>query len=219
MSTLSSLQRAAVASLLLHVGAVSGAAAWARYTPAHPAESIMVAKLVRLGPAKPKDQLPDRPTQAPPPPEPAPAPTPAAPAAAAATPASVPPDASKRAIRDALKRLKKRSQGTSEGSPEGDADEAEVGDRYTGEIYRCLKANYVMQGVEATQVAGRRALVLLFVQADGRISRHRVLETSGLPAFDQAVSRAVQQCAKQAPPPEALALRLRREGLQIDFSP
>ena len=68
-------------------------------------------------------------------------------------------------------------------------------------------------------MANCRALVLLYVQADGRISRHTLLETSGQPAFDKAIGRAVRQCGKVAPPPPSLQARLRNEGIEIDFQP
>ena len=90
---------------------------------------------------------------------------------------------------------------------------------YAGELYRCIKRNYVIEGIEATQVQGRRALVSVRVERDGRLGRHRLLESSGLPAFDQAVSRAVSRCGQISPPPPSLVKKLHAEGMDIEFVP
>lgn len=220
--------QALVLSLLAH-GAL-GAAVWAamgHWQSAPAVQHVMVAKMVRLGPARAKELLPER---APPAPAAAaPLDAAAAPAAPATpTPAAKAPESRKaprpalgaaRSTRAALERLKQRAQGSPDGSVDGDAEVAEAGDAYAAVIRTCLKSNFVIEGVDAAQVAGSRALLLLYVQADGRITRHKLLETSGKPAVDAAVRRALQRCAKIAPPPAILQSMLRNEGIQFEFHP
>lgn len=222
------LLRSAVAHALLAAVAIGSGYAWR--TP-KPAQQVMVTRLVRLGPSKSKDLLPQLSAAKAPTTPKAPAPDKAVKAAnkppEAKAAAAVPSASAEQAARSksqsdtraALQRLRQHAIGEVDGSVDGDADVAEQGDRYAAEIYRCVKANYVIEGIEAQAVVGKRALVLLFVQGDGRIASHRLVEGSGLVAFDQAVSRAVRKCGKVSPPPAAWRARLRKEGMEIEFKP
>lgn len=211
-------------SLLAHgvIGAL-GWAATAHWRPASPVQRVMVAKIVQLGPARAKELLPERAPAAAAPVAEAPPATAAAPAPAAKTlkraQVRAPPPRTASRTRAALDRLKQRAQGSPQGSVEGDADEAEAGDAYLATVRQCIQSHWVIEGVDAAQVAGGRVVLLLYIQADGRITRHKLLETSGKPAFDAATNRAVQRCGQVAPPPAFLQFKLRNEGVELEFEP
>ena len=57
------------------------------------------------------------------------------------------------------------------------------------------------------------------IRADGTLFGERILDSSGLPAFDRAVERAVNKCGKVSPPPETMRDIVEEEGVGILFKP
>ena len=222
-----------VTSALAHLALLLGGMAVAHWLQRpKPAQQVIVTRLVRLGPQRPKEALPQlnaSPKAAPdrrPTPErkPAPADVKAVPTA----PAKPSPDAKAQAqaraqsrsqAESALARLKREAAGAVDGDVAGESDLAEEGDRYLAEVQRCLHAHYEILGLDSSQTQGLHALVVVRIQADGRIFDHRIAQSSGLSAFDQAVSRAVLGCGRVSPPPAHLQRDARKEGIGIDFTP
>ena len=206
---------------------------------AAPPQAVMVTKLVRLGEVRPKDLLPRMDEPAPPPPSPvvapAPAPVPVAPATPSPTamaPLPVPKAAEKRPVsaRDrinamsrvskALDHLKQKVEGTSDGSVEGEVSEAAlamIGNRYGTEVEHCLRRNYAFEGIDPAKVAGLKAVIIVLIQADGKITGHRIEQSSGSSIVDQAVERAVVRCGKVSPPPPEIR-DLVRAGIEVEFN-
>jgi colicin import membrane protein/protein TonB len=196
----------------------------------------IVAKLVRLGEARPKELLP-RKDEAPPPaaaPEPAPAPAPAPAAApvsvpgpkAVAAPRAARPAAAERSaqpraggtrLASVLSQLKQEMQaGSPDGDPLGDSSEA-VGDQYHALVVQALRQNYRLPPtISERDRLHLTGTVVLFIDGDGRILRYEVTRKSGNPIFDDALERAVRD-TRFAPPPAASRDAYRRVGLEVQF--
>jgi TonB family protein len=206
----------------------------------------IAAKLVRLG--KPRDErlLPRKETAPPPspaaqvapvpvPPAPAPSPTPAAvevpgkPTPKAAAPASAKPPDNNAKLDDILKRFKAGLPpgpasnadpvGQLDGDPEGDAEEAAEGERYLALVQRRVKDNYqVPATIPEQERLYLHAVVRIFIQKNGQISRHQLIRSSGNGIFDSAVQSGVARASPLPPPPEHL-VDLLREGVDLNFRP
>ena len=216
----------------LHLAAIFFVKWIAQPQPNHP-ERVMVTKLVRLGAPRPKELLPRR--AAPPPPPaavaltPSPKKTPAPPPKPIpkAKPPPRPPTAQQRLqqmqqVQHALDRLKSRDKaaGDPEGTPGGETSEALeqiATTRFGTEVYRCMKANYAVEGIDPRVVKGRSATVLIRVRADGQIIDYKLTKSSGLAIFDAAVAHAVKRCGRVPPPGAAIRERMQREGIVLDF--
>ena len=192
----------------------------------------IVARLVRLGEARPPEWLPRKEAE-PPPPAPA---APAAPTTAAATPAPPAPGGKASAARgagpstapgtgrslsDVLSRVRREVDeekwGDPEGDPMGDATEGEAGDRYLALARQALHGNFnAPVTIPERERLYLKAVVVLYLEPDGRIARHRFERRSGNPAFDDAVERAIRQTRLPPPPPEDRE-RYRRDGLGANF--
>lgn len=153
-----------------------------------------------------------------------PAPTPIAPAPAPKTDAhvmSARERVSEMSRRNkALERLKEKVQGAKDGAVDGEVSEAAlaiIGNQYGTEVRRCLRANYTVHGVDEAKVAGLKAVVLIRIQADGKIISHKIEESSGNAAVDQAVERAVQRCGQVPPPPPEIRDTVRDDGFDFVF--
>lgn len=224
-------------SLALHCAFI-GTALWAgsRKAEIDLDQKPIVARLVRQGELRPKELLPRKeatPPPAPREPDPAPAPTPApappAPAKVAApTPAAAPRPAAPakpgpaksgtgNALASAMSRVEKDQPvyGDPDGHPLGDADEGEAGDQYLALVSRALQESYVLP----TTISERdrmhlKAVVVLYIEPDGRISRHEFESRSGSAMFDAALERAIQSARLPPPPPERRA-QYRSQGLAV----
>ncbi|HSN90459.1 MAG TPA: energy transducer TonB [Anaeromyxobacteraceae bacterium] len=188
----------------------------------------IVARLVRLGEARPPEWLP-RKEAAPPPPAPA---APVAPPLAAAAPAPQAPGGKApgtagtapgagRSLSDVLSRVRKQVEeerwGSPEGDPMGDASEGEAGDRYLALAKQALQANYnVPATISEKERLYLKAVVVLYVEPDGRIAGWRFEARSGNPAFDAALERAIRQTRLPPPPPEVRD-RFRKSGFGVNF--
>jgi colicin import membrane protein/protein TonB len=196
------------------------------------------ARLVRLGEKRPETFLP-RKEEPPPAPEPQPV---AAPPQAEAPPAQPPPAAPGPApaattartkpgaapgkpgaspLAAALSRVRKevdeeRRWGDPEGDPGGDSDTGE-GDRYHALVERALRASYdVPSTISDQERLFLKAIVLLYIEPDGRITRWRFTQRSGNAAFDAALERTMR-ATRLPPPPDAEREYYRRTGLQVLF--
>jgi len=200
---------------------------------------------VRLGEKRPPNLLP-RKEEAPPVAAPAPAPAPVAePKPAAPTPAPKvavpsakpapkpaqkpsPPAASARgndvlaSVLSRVKRDKSRDEpvyGDPSGDPLGDSSEGSEGDQYLALVRRALRETYVAPvTIPERERIRLRAVVVLYIDGDGKILRHDLTTPSGNPAFDGALERAVRG-AHLPPPPPQYRQRFRTEGLAITSTP
>ncbi len=199
-----------------------------RRTSHKPLEAVLVTKLVRLGKERPKDYLPrleSAPALAPEPVSTRPAPREQE-AAPPPSPTRVSAESRLKEMTQvsrALERLRGKTAEVPEGHESGvkdgeakDLASAVAGNLYATEIYRCLKDNYAIFGVNPSAVRDLSVLVLLYIDASGTFTSHRLLRKSGLSAFDAAVERAIKTCGKVSPPPRELRDQV-RDGLEVEF--
>jgi colicin import membrane protein/protein TonB len=197
----------------------------------------IVAKLVRIGEKRPDEWLPRKPAEPPPavaPPAPAP-PAPAAAPPAAPTPAPAPAPAAPRApappgakpgparsgttLASVLSQVRKEQElaGAPDGDPAGDAERAEEGDRYLALIDREIRANYrVPATISDRERMLLQAVVVVYVEPDGRVSRWRFESRSGNAAFDDALERTLRQ-VRLPPPPDTWLKQYARTGVAVNF--
>ena len=204
-----------------------------------PPQAVLTTKLVRLGTPRPKELLPRKeepqvlPAPAPPPTPVAAPPTPVSSpsippprTAAVAPPAQITAQqkaAAMNKVNSALQRLKSQLDGQKDGSMYGDvADEdlAVQGNRYATEVQRCVKDKFgLVEGMDRSKIAHLNAIVVIRIEADGKIVGFKIEKSSGLAVVDAAVGRAVQRCARVSPPPVHMRRQMRYDGIQIDFKP
>jgi TonB family protein len=227
------LSRAIIVSAGAHVAAFAAALLLANFHPhrTHAPENVLVAKLVRLGQEKPANFLPRKVVEVP---ESA-APVAIAertPVASSSAPKETLPSAKERikqlahSTQAALERLKQQPDEVPEGRADGvrggdvaDAAHALAGNLYVTEIMHCLQRNYSIFGTNPEGVKNRSATVFVRIERDGHFIESRIERSSGLPAFDQAVERALKLCGKVSPPPEPMRERVRSDGIEVEFQP
>ena len=218
----SAVGHAVVLAFILVAGSLNGRAA-------APPINAMPTKLVRLGKKRDKKLLPRVEAIAPAPKKSVSLEAPSKPVAAPAKPPVSGPSARDRVkemnrVSTALDRLKhdlSEPEGDPEGVKEGtvsDLSLAIAGNKYLGEILACLQANWNIH-LPPRRVKNRSAGVVLRVAPDGKFIDHRIVKSSGLPAFDQATKRAVKACGKVSPPPPELKEMVGREGVGVTFKP
>lgn len=229
---------AVVASLAVHAALLVAAALGPRGPAIDQDLKPITAKLVRLGEARPKALLPRKEAEAPPPaqaPSPAPAPAPAAPAPkavavpaaraepkpaaprpAAAGPARAGPASGSRLASVLSEVRQELSAGSPDGDPLGDSAEGE-GDQYLAAVRLQLRQNYRLPAtISEKERLHLTGTVVLYVEADGRISRYEITKRSTNPSFDEALERAVRQTRLPPPPPDRREA-YRRQGVEVDF--
>jgi colicin import membrane protein len=109
--------------------------------------------------------------------------------------------------------------GAADGSPIGSAASAEIGEKYYGEIYEIIHANYVVPSVVSERERlFLKASMVIWIGRDGRILRHKLEKPSGNRFFDDALETALAQ-SKLPPPPPELAHDLGSEGVVLNFNP
>jgi colicin import membrane protein/protein TonB len=180
----------------------------------------IVAKLVRLGEVRPKEWLPRK--EAPPPPTaPSTAPVPGAPPRPhdARAPGPERPDRLA-SVMDRLRREKALGEpprfGSPSGSPLGESSEEE-GDPYLALVQQALHSSYRLPATMSEAERQRlQAVVILYIEPDGRISRWRFEKKSGHQGFDDALERALRQ-TRLPPPPLEMRQRYREGGLGVLF--
>lgn len=235
---------AVLASLAVHAALVGWAFMRPAGPEIDLSQKPIVAKLVRLGQKRPESYLPRKETPPPPAPaspappapipvaaKPPPAPAPAAPSASARAPAPPPAPAPRQSrtpergsgtsVSSLLSRVQKEVEqerwGDPQGDPAGDSDEASEGDRYLALVVRALKANYrVPSTISERERLYLKGSVILYIEPDGRVSRHRLEQSSGNGAFDDALDRTVRQ-TRLPPPPDGFRDLYRTTGLQVIF--
>jgi TonB family protein len=225
------LRRVMVGSFVVHAAmlvalALQGMIA-AYFRPERP-KSVITTKLVKLGTKRDEQLLPRLQSEPPPAAPPKPVPAPLAEAAAVPAPPKQPAaaDAKERLqnlsrVSNALNRVRSLAEDTGDpdGVPDGDANVAIAGSKYATEIYQCMKRNYIIEGVPQTRLAGKTVTMRVRVQNDGRLFDYDVIESSGEPAFDGAVTRSVQRCGKVSAPPQELRRDVHEDGIEIVFHP
>jgi len=231
---------AVVASLAVHAALLAAGALGPRGPAIDQDLKPITARLVRLGEARPKELLPRKeaeapaPAQAPTPapapaaPAPVPAPTavavpaaraepkPASPKPAAAGPARAGPTAGSR-LSNVLSEVRQELQtGSPDGDPLGDSAVGE-GDQYLAAVRLQLRQNYRLPAtISEKERLHLTGTVVLYVEADGRISRYEITKHSTNPSFDEALERAVRQTRLPPPPPDRREA-YRRQGVEVDF--
>lgn len=109
--------------------------------------------------------------------------------------------------------------GAADGSPIGSAATAEAGEKYYGEIYEIIHANYVVPSVVSERERlFLKASMVIWIGKDGRILKHKLEKASGNRFFDNALETAVAQ-SKLPPPPPELARDLASDGVVLNFNP
>ena len=167
----------------------------------------------------------------PPPPSPPPAPTAApvpavapAPKAASRSPAtkSAGAAATTAGVAAALAKMEQEVRrerwGDPNGDVQGDSEEASEGERYQALLQRALHANYQLPTtIPERERLYLKAVVILWIDADGSISRWKVEKPSGNPAFDDALERAIRK-THAPPPPDSQRGAYRDRGIQVTFT-
>jgi colicin import membrane protein/protein TonB len=198
----------------------------------------IVARLVRLGEKRPEEYLPRKEAEPPPPaPQPVspPAPVPNAQSAPMTAPGkTAPKEAAPRppardgapggssSLANVLSRVRKQVDadkrwGDPSGDAMGDSSEGSEGDRYLALVDRAIRANYrVPATISDRDRMYLKAVIVLYIEADGGLRRWSFAKRSGSPAFDDALERTLQQ-SRFPPPPDDLRESYRRTGVQVTF--
>lgn len=188
------------------------------------AQKPIRASLVRLG--KPRDPtlLPRHEAAPPPPAAPvsvpsskAVVPTPSKPA-----PAAKPVDASAN-LASAFASVAKPGAAPLEGQPDGDpmGDSAiQEGERYFGLIAAAVRRNYdVSASIPENQRSRLEAIAFIRIASNGKLLDSKLNKSSGNLLFDAAVESALKKASPFPPPPEHLKDSLRKDGVQLRFTP
>jgi colicin import membrane protein/protein TonB len=229
---------AVTVSAVLHAALVAWAVVHPPPAPIDLEQKAIVAKLVRIGEKRPEEWLPRRPAEPPPavaPPAPA-APAPVATASPAPTPApAAPTPAAPRApappgakpgpaprpgttLASVLSQVRKEQEtvyGSPDGDPAGFSEDGSEGDAYVALVQSALAANYVVPStIPEKERLYLKAVVVLYIEADGRVRRLEFGARSGNPVFDGSCESTFLR-TKLPPPPDALRDTYRRTGLQV----
>ena len=129
-------------------------------------------------------------------------------------------------VTNALERLKERDREVPEGRADGvrggevsDLAHSIAGNAFATEVVRCLHDHYAIEGINPDAVKSRSALVVIRIDRDGSFLESHLEHSSGLPAFDRAVERALKLCGKVSPPPETMRDQVRNDGFEVEFQP
>lgn len=215
-------------SLVAHV-ALLGFAIFFRPAPIIDlGQKPIVAKLVKLGEKREEKLLPRMEATPAPAPAPAAVPIPGAKPVPAAKTAPKPEAKPAKAdpLAAALNKVRRdqifhpaTNEGDPTGDPGGDADHAEAGDRYLALVSKALHDVYHLPAtISQKERLHLAATVVLFIEADGKISRFSFEKKSGNGAFDDALEGAIH-AARVPPPPADLRARFREAGLGVYFRP
>jgi TonB family protein len=192
-----------------------------------PPLNFIETRLVRLGKRRDPELMPQKET----PVSPAAAPAPGATAPAVATKEVAAPRASAqdrlkalaaRGVSGALDRLRRTPEGDESGAVDGtvsDPNQTVAGNLYMTKVLGCLRNNFALEGVARDAVAEKSATVFVRIAPDGSLTAFRLVQGSGLDAFDRGVEQAVQRCSKALPPPEDFRQYYQEVGVQLRFRP
>lgn len=110
-----------------------------------------------------------------------------------------------------------------EGDPEGSASGTEargnLAQNYYGQLHDRIKAFFTVPTIiNEAERRTLRAVLTIYVAADGVILRHEVNKGSGNEAFDSALESAIQR-ASPLPAPPAFLQETLRDGIDLRFTP
>jgi len=120
--------------------------------------------------------------------------------------------------------LDKFSDEAPEGDPDGDVDgtttdSANAAAGYHRDIVKTLKSQYrVPTVISPSQRRFLKARVVLFIEANGRISKFEFIESHPNKVFMRALD-SLLKTVRLPPPPRKQALIYRRDGVEIIFRP
>ena len=115
--------------------------------------------------------------------------------------------------------MKREQWGDPTGDPEGNAEEGTEGDRYDALLTRAVQANYHLPPtISDRDRLHLAALLRIWVEPDGTITRTRVEKPSGNEQFDGAVERAARS-TQAPPPPDTLRAEYHGRGRVLRFTP
>jgi colicin import membrane protein/protein TonB len=107
--------------------------------------------------------------------------------------------------------------GDPDGDPLGDSEEGSEGDRYLALIDRELHANYdVPSTISERERMHLYAVVVIFIEPDGRIGRWQFQAPPVTPPSTRALERTLRK-TRVPPPPDRAREAYRRNGLQVIF--
>ncbi|MFO0722950.1 MAG: TonB C-terminal domain-containing protein [Myxococcota bacterium] len=221
---------AVTASLVFHGAGVAWAVIAAKPRPAQKIESAIPVQLVKLGKKRDPKLLPRLVAEEPPAPPDAvkldtgkkPNETPPKPKDKRETADGKLSDAAKRLLDNRLDRSLEKI--APEGDPEGDAhgtttDVTNAASGYARDVLRVLQAGYrPPETIPASERPSLKTRVVLFIERNGKISRHEILEPHRNEAFMNAVENLLRS-ATLPPPPAALADQLAESGIEVVFHP
>ncbi len=109
--------------------------------------------------------------------------------------------------------------GDPNGSPYGDSTEGQQGDIYLTEIYNRIRANYVIPDIiNEKQRKDLRAIVIIYIDAAGKVIKTEFEKKSGNTHFDNALLNAIKKSSPFKSPPKERAKEYRTVGIGINFS-
>jgi colicin import membrane protein/protein TonB len=115
------------------------------------------------------------------------------------------------------KQVQRDRWGDPNGDPEGDSEEGSPGDRYDALIFKAVHANYVVPStIPDKERLYLKANMTIWVEPDGTISRYEITRSSGNPAFDAALDRAIR-ATRLPPPPDDWEQQFRKRGRTLQF--
>ena len=134
----------------------------------------------------------------------------------------------KPSVSNALSRLKsltstkgdEEPEGQADGSVLGEAAKRVIGNRYVGQVYTAIKGAYALEGIDPRSPAlvGKSVVIAVWISKRGRVQRTKVLQPSGVEAFDRSVEKTLKRVQKVPPPPPEI-WGLVADGIEIEFSP
>ncbi|MCX7943172.1 MAG: TonB C-terminal domain-containing protein [Deltaproteobacteria bacterium] len=109
--------------------------------------------------------------------------------------------------------------GDPNGSPLGDSTEGQKGDIYLTEIYNKIKSNYVIPDIiSEKQRKELRAIIIIYIDTDGKLIRYEFEKKSGNAHFDNALINAITRSSPFSSPPKERARIYKMHGIGINFS-
>ena len=183
----------------------------------------ITASLVRLGHKRDEKLLPRKEEEAPPPPEKTVAIAPRPDVVQPKTPAKTAKE-EKKSLFDAMSKVSKAAKPEElEGDENGDKnglDAKQEGERYYGLISTAVRRYYdVSNTIDEAERRTLAATVSFRVSPKGEVSELTLARPSGNALFDDAVISAVKKAAPFPPPPDHLRDPLRKDGIQLRFTP
>ncbi|MCL2315061.1 MAG: TonB C-terminal domain-containing protein, partial [Proteobacteria bacterium] len=110
-------------------------------------------------------------------------------------------------------------QGQADGDPMGDSAIQE-GERYFGLLSVAVRRHYdVSSTIPENQRNTLKATALIRISPNGKLLEAKLTQSSGNPLFNTAVESALRKAAPFSPPPEHLKESLRKNGVQLVFTP